>query len=164
MLNSPETNHDEAGFTLLEMTVTMSLFGMLTVMVFNLWNTASTVQANASASLDKSIDLQPALNAVAKEVRNSPESRISEDGETLYLLTQADVVTVWQVTANGLSNGTRTYEAVTEARFENVDGVIETTLIHESGAERSFATGSRFEPSDESLTASDLQARGALSR
>jgi prepilin-type N-terminal cleavage/methylation domain-containing protein len=163
MLNSTQTDDTEAGFTLLEMTVTMSLFGMLTIMIFNLMNAGFKTQEFVTANVSNSGETTRALSAIGGDVRLSPEAHVSEDGEVLYLKTQSDNVVVWELTGNGLTNGARVFENVEQVHFEERDGLIKTTIELGDGTEESNSTGSRFEATGEStLTNGTLQARGVL--
>lgn len=133
MSNSDTDTDSEAGFTLLEMVVTMGLFGALTIMVFNLFNTSMKVSEIVAEPVNKTVATHSALATLSKAVRNSPEQRATEDGDTLYILNQENEYTVWRSGEEGLSNGNRTYNGVKSAHFEEIDGLIQVTLTTADG-------------------------------
>ena len=153
---------DEAGFTLLEMVVAMSLFGMLTVLCFGLMQTAMKTQAYVVSSVQDVPDTARAMSAVASDIRLAPEARASENGEVLYLRTQDDKVVVWEITDEGLTNGARTFKQIKEAHFEAADGSVSYTVESTNGYEESGTTASRFEQGEALLTDGFLSSRGVL--
>ncbi|PTT21731.1 hypothetical protein DBR36_03535 [Microbacterium sp. HMWF026] len=144
MSNSDINTDTEAGFTLLEMVVTMGLFGALTIMVFNLFSTSMEVSKNAAQPVNDYIDAQPALDALSEAVRNSPDIQPAVGADALFVLDQERKYSVWRVTDAGLTNGLRTFKGVQEAQFEDIDGLTEVTLTTRSGFTTSARLGSRF--------------------
>lgn len=144
MSNSDIDNDSEAGFTLLEMVVTMGLFGALTIMVFNMLSTSMEVSKNAAQPVNDHIDAQPALDALSEAVRNSPDVEPTAEGDALFVLDQEKKYTVWRVTEEGLTNGGRTFNGVLEVQFEDVDGFTEATITTKSGFTTEARLGSRF--------------------
>lgn len=125
------TDVNEEGFTLIDMVVSMVIGGLLTIMVFNLFNTTMEVSEVVAEPVNKTIATHSALATLSKAVRSSPEQRATEDGDALYILNQENEYTVWRSGEEGLSNGNRTYSGVKSAHFEEIDGLIQVTLTTE---------------------------------
>lgn len=123
-----QASHDEEGFTLIDMVVSMVIGGLLTIMVFNLFNTAMEVSEVVAEPVNRTVATQSALTSLTKAVRNAREQRVTEDGKALYILNQENEYTVWRSSEEGLSNGSRTYSGVKSAHFEDIDGLIRVTL------------------------------------
>ena len=147
----------EAGFTLLEMVVTMGLFGALTIMVFNMLSTSMDVSQNAAQPVNDYIDAQPALDALSEAVRNSPDVEPTVGADALFVLDQDQKYSVWRVTDEGLTNGHRTFKGVQEAQFEEIEGLTEVTLITRSGFTTATRLGSRF-PETETMFSKEFMA------
>lgn len=144
---APETNED--GFTLIDMVVSMVIGGLLTTMIFNLFSTAMEVSELAAQPVADTIATQPALDALGKAVRNSPEQRASEDGKSLFILNQENEYVIWHLDEDGLSNGGRSFKGVEDVRFEEIDGVIQVALTTAGGEELTQNFYSRFpEPAE----------------
>lgn len=138
------TPSTEYGYTLIDMVVTMVIGGLLTIMIFNLFNTTMQVSEIVAQPVANTTATQSAMNALGKAVRNSPEQRVTEDGKALYILNQEIEYTVWHVSDDGLSNGSRTYKDVQNAHFEEVDGSIQAAFTTEDGTEVAQSFSSRF--------------------
>lgn len=144
------TDHNEDGFTLIDMVVSMVIGGLLTIMVFNLFNTGMRVSEMVAQPVAKTIATQPAIDALGKAVRNSPEHRLSEDGKALYVLNQENEYVIWHLDEDGLSNGSRSFKGVDDVRFEEVGGTIQASLFTEDGQEVTRSLYSRFPAVDPS--------------
>ncbi|MCM3615713.1 type II secretion system GspH family protein [Microbacterium enclense] len=152
MSNSDIDTESEAGFTLLEMVVTMGIFGALTIMVFNLLSTSMEVSKNAAQPVNDYIDAQPALDALSEAVRNSPDAQPTVEGDALFVLDQDNKYTVWRITEEGLTNGVRSFRGVREARFADVDGFTVVTMTAKSGFPTEVRLGSRFPETETMFT------------
>lgn len=157
MNQSIETD-TEAGFTLLEIVVGMVIFSLLTTMVFNLVTTAMDANKNAAQPVNESIATQPALTALGKAIRNSPDMQPTEDGDALFVLDQDGKYTVWRVTNEGLTNGLRTFKEVRESHFENVDGLILVSLTTMQGYTALSSVDSRFPKMETMFTETFMNA------
>lgn len=160
-MSTIDTNHKNAGFTLIEVVVAMSLFGMLTMGVFQLFSTALDVQEVVTSSASQSGDSSRIFAEVGEDVRLSTETRVSESGEVLYVLSQENTVAIWEMTEEGLTNGSRTFDGVESVRFEKEGSLIGTTVTAADGSEESFTVGSRLpQPAEDKLTDTNLKAWG----
>ena len=153
----------EAGFTLLEIVVGMVIFSLLTTMVFNLVTTAMDANKNAAQPVNESIATQPALTALGKAIRNSPDLRVSDSGGALYLLNQEGEYTVWHVGVEGLTNGLRTFQHIDEAVFEDVDGLIQASFTTDDGLEVHQSFDPRFPQTETIFTESFMAAHPPVS-
>ena len=162
MFNQRDTT-DEEGFTLIETAITVVMFSMFSIVAFGMVNTAIAVQEQAATRAEASLTSERAFDKLSEDVRLSPESRVSEDGDTLYLLTQEHDVLVWEQTEEGLvgSDGT-IFDDVSEVTFEKFGRVIATTLGFESGEEVEGFSSSRFQLGETTLTDSRLESAGVL--
>lgn len=138
------TDANEEGFTLIDMVVSMVIGGLLTIMIFNLFNTSMEVSEMVAEPVNKTIAFEAPLTALSKAVRDSPEQRVTEDGEALYILNQKNEYTVWRSGEEGLSNGSRTYNGVKSAHFEEIGGLIRVTLTTKDDQELSQTLRSPF--------------------
>lgn len=159
MSNSDIDTDSEAGFTLLEMVVTMGLFGALTIMVFNLFSTSMEVSENAAQPVNHYIDAQPALDALSEAVRNSPDAQPTEEGDALFVLNQERKYTVWRVSDDGLTNGLKTFKGVSEAHFKKVDGLIKVDITTRSGTSAEATVASRLPQAETIFTKSFMAAK-----
>lgn len=157
MQKATKTNN-EKGFTLLETVVGMVIFGLITTMVFNLFNTGLEVSKSAAEPVNDTIATQPAMNALSKAIRNSPDLRASDSGDALYLLNQEGEYTVWHLGEEGLTNGARTFKHIEEASFVEVDGLIQASFVTDDGYEADGTFGSRFTTTETVFTDSFLAA------
>lgn len=159
-IHTHEDEHDEAGFTLIELVVAMVLFSLFTLAVFNLLDTSSKTQHYVSSTVEHSIDFSRAFEAMGKDVRLAPEARVNESGDSLYLMTQDNEVIVWRIGASGLTNGSRTFADFEEAHFEvDAQGVVTTSLTTADGSAEGATFSPRFSlPSEPTLTDSVLAA------
>jgi type II secretory pathway component PulJ len=142
--NITATRNNEDGFTLIDMVVSMTIGGLLTIMIFNLFNTAMEVSEIAAKPVANTIATQSALDALGKAVRNSPEQRVTEDGSALYVLNQENEYTVWHIGDDGLSNGSRSYKDVKDVRFKQADGSIQAAFTTGDDTEITRSFRSRF--------------------
>ena len=149
----------EAGFTLIDMVVSMVIFGLFTTMVFNLFSTAMDASANAAQPVNDGIATQPAMSALGEAVRNSPDMQPTVDGDALFVLDQDAEYTVWRVTSEGLTNGVRTFRGVREVRFEDVDGLTVVSLTTKNGYTTLGTLNSRFPKIETMFTETFMASR-----
>jgi len=108
---------NDAGFTLVEMVIAVTLFGLLAIIAGNIFMTVShTFHTVASGSNDLNT-ITLTARKIEKDARNAVTTAASEDGRTLTLTDAAGKNTVWTMTDRGLSNGTYIAEGVTSASF-----------------------------------------------
>ncbi|MEQ6896225.1 prepilin-type N-terminal cleavage/methylation domain-containing protein [Microbacterium sp. KR10-403] len=113
---------NESGMTLLEMVVAMVIFGLVTLMIFQLVATASRTMEETTTGAEQSTSVALTLTRLAKEVRGATGVAFNEQGDRLYLRTNQNAITTWRLSENGLTNGARTFENITDAHFSSSGG------------------------------------------
>lgn len=88
-------NRDEAGLTLVEMVVAVVIFGLLTTLVFNLFQTSRETTKNVQAGSTSIAQAQTATSELAKKVRNATKAKISADGNRLDIENSDSTCTSW---------------------------------------------------------------------
>lgn len=123
---------DEHGFTLLEMVVAVVIFGLLTTMVFNLFQTSQETTKNVQEGSTSIAQAQTATGELAKKIRNATKAKISTDGNRLDLENSDTSCTSW------VFNGGKLY-------IENGPQANDfSTSWQQRLPEASVASGSRF--------------------
>lgn len=89
------SNRDEAGLTLVEMVVAVVIFGLLTTLVFNLFQTSRETTKNVQAGSTSIAQAQTATSELAKKVRNAAKVKISADGNRLDIENSDSTCTSW---------------------------------------------------------------------
>lgn len=116
---------DERGFTLIELVVSVAIFGLVAVLLGTMFMT-STKSFHTVASGADTLNTQTlAARKIEKDARNATEAHASEDGRSLTLTDASGSTTVWSMTDTGLSNGAYVAEGVTVAKFS-----ASTRLVH----------------------------------
>lgn len=89
------SKEDEEGFTLIEMVVAVVIFGMLTVLVFNLFSTSRTTTTNVQAGSTSIAEAQIATTQLAKKLRNATNAKVTDDGNRLDVENFDGTCTTW---------------------------------------------------------------------
>lgn len=155
-------DRDQEGFTLLEMIVTVCISRPLTMLIFNLFHTTIKTQEFVTDQSNRATAVYFPQRALEEAIRLSPEVRTNEDGSKLFVLGLENTYSTWSAGNGKLTNGSRSFANIEDARFEVEGGLVSITLTPKTGAPFTFSSGSRFEPHKPVLTDEVLRANGSL--
>lgn len=87
--------NDERGFTLLEMVIAVVIFGLLTTMIFNLFQTSRETTENVQSGSTSIAQAQTATGELAKKIRNASKVKVATNGNRLDLENSDGTCTSW---------------------------------------------------------------------
>jgi type II secretory pathway pseudopilin PulG len=110
---------NEDGFSLVEITITTVVSGLIGTAIFAMFMSFNSGNLQLRTAAEQNGATIVANATLQKEIRNATAYYILEDESALYLRDQEGEVDKWEVSDEGLTNGTRVIEGVTEAHFSH---------------------------------------------
>lgn len=117
-MNTTKRNRDESGFTFVELTVGMVIFGIISMLMFQVFDTTIKSEAQGrqlATENSASIAAQTVLN---KAIRNSSVTHVPDDGKSLWLQNADGSLEHWFESKDGLTNGSLTIKGAHNVAFQ----------------------------------------------
>jgi prepilin-type N-terminal cleavage/methylation domain-containing protein len=119
---------DESGFTLIELVVTVTLFGLVAVILGNIFMNVTQSFHTVASGTDTLNTRTLTAAKIEKAVRNSTKVYAADDGASLHVIDAEGADTVWRMSDRGLTNGSWVADGLTTASFSASTRLVHFTL------------------------------------
>lgn len=117
-------HRDESGITLIELVVAMMIMGLVSIIIFNVFQSTNQTAATVQAGVTSLATTQTATHQIAKDIRNAKVLKVSSDGTRLDVEKADGTCSAWVYSDGGLySHSAANSATFSDSWFKSISGV-----------------------------------------